>query len=825
MSYNPGEVYVPGYGSSAAKIFIVGEAPGAGEESHNPPRPFVGPTGKELDKALELAGIGPEYVYKTNVLKYRPPNNDIKRYAETGHTVEEGLSELDAELRAFNPNLVLAVGGFALEALTGKKGITKWRGSLLQEPRTGKSLIPTIHPSSYLSDRGKGSLDYIYRAIFQFDVEKAARHIDNTRHYRKEKFVEICKDSIQLERFLERYKNEKVWALDIESSKCIPICIALSCTPSHAISIPLLQTLQFRNTGPVQHHQLVAIWRILARFLSDPSNKFIGQNLKYDYAKLRRPCGFILPDPYADTMFGMHALYPEFPASLAFQTSIFTDEPFYKDDGKEFILGKDDPETLMVYNGKDAAVNIEIWIEQQKLLAELGLTDFFHNHLMQMHPIYSDIEHVGIKLDFGVREGLWNKYAAKDRSIGEEMELLIGEEIDTNSPKKVGAVLFDKLKFPRRDSVDEDTLVALYGNHASTATKKRILELIIERRRVRKTMGTYISAMPDYDGRMRTSYRATGTETGRSSTTLLKPPIRIHKIGLAFQTITKHGEVGGDLRKMFVPDDGYCFLECDLSQAEARIVALLAEDYELLADFDRLDIHAKTASWFFGKDLIFEQALIDDPKSKGKKAVSSDERFIGKIGRHGGNYDMGKKRLMMEINSGAKRFDIRGSDGNTLSVSEWRAGQISDIFHSKSPKIRGVFHVLIQEAIDRDSTLINPFGRRRQFFGRRGHDLYKEAYATIPQGTVRDAVLRAMINVRKRIKGIKIVMESHDAFLTLAPLANKREYAEIIREEMSRPIDFERCTIPRGILVIPADLQVGYTNLKELQNYDPSKDS
>ena len=69
---------------------------------------------------------------------------------------------------------------------------------------------------------------------------------------------------------------------------------------------------------------------------------------------------------------------------------------------------------------------------------------------------------------------------------------------------------------------------------------------------------------------------------------------------MAFQTITKHGDIGADVRSMLVADEGEIFLQADSSQAEARVIFLLAEDYEALKLIDELDYHALTTTWFFG---------------------------------------------------------------------------------------------------------------------------------------------------------------------------------------------------------------------------------
>jgi hypothetical protein len=249
---------------------------------------------------------------------------------------------------------------------------------------------------------------------------------------------------------------------------------------------------------------------------------------------------------------------------------------------------------------------------------------------------------------------------------------------------------------------------------------------------------------------------------------------------------------------MFVAPDGYEFAEYDMSQAEARIVALLADDMELLGAFDEIDVHKMTANWIFGTKV---------------DKITTDQRFIGKAARHGGHYGMGKRRHMIEVNSNARRFGI------DLRISEWRAGKNLETFHNKSPKIKGVFHKDVEAAIQRDRTLRNPFGSERVFFDRWGDDLFKEAYAHIPQSTVPDHLILAGFRVKRRLPWLQFCIEAHDSFTVLYRVEKRDEVYRTFKEELEKPIDFTQCTISRGSIVIPCEATIG-PNLKDLKKYE-----
>jgi DNA polymerase-1 len=353
-------------------------------------------------------------------------------------------------------------------------------------------------------------------------------------------------------------------------------------------------------------------------------------------------------------------------------------------------------------------------------------------------------------------------------------------------------LLFSELKLPPRDNTQEDTLVALLGNHTEAGTKEsEILSLILELRQLRTNYG-YLEAGVDPDGRIRTTYRITGTETGRTSTGVLGPPIRPWHSGMAFQTIPKHGPFSKYIRSIFIPPPGYVFLEVDLSQAEARIVALLADDEYTLKLFNSSDIHSTTASWIFNVP---------------PEQITKDQRFIGKMVRHAGNYGMGKKRLMLNVNADAKKFGI------PVQLSEARAKEIIDIFHLRTPKIRHIFHTQVREQVHKDRTLFNPFGRMRQFFG---YLKDEELFAQIPQSTVSDHLRTAGLRIKDRDPGIRICAEIHDAFLLKVKEEEIEKTSKLLKEELEQEIDFSKCSLPRGKLKIPVEIQVG-TRLSELK--------
>ena len=169
--------YVPGMGPVGAKIIILGEAPAREETVAG--KPFVGPSGRELDRLLKDAGISRADCWITNVCKYEVPPNTGKskssfyaRAVAAGINIDQQLAELQTEINEIKPNIILALGGTALWALTGKTKISKYRGSLLWG--MGTKLVPTYHPAHLLHSAAGGEIKgYWNRQIMIFDFKRA----------------------------------------------------------------------------------------------------------------------------------------------------------------------------------------------------------------------------------------------------------------------------------------------------------------------------------------------------------------------------------------------------------------------------------------------------------------------------------------------------------------------------------------------------------------------------------------------------------------------------------------------------------------------------
>ena len=271
------------------------------------------------------------------------------------------------------------------------------------------------------------------------------------------------------------------------------------------------------------------------------------------------------------------------------------------------------------------------------------LKSYYYDYMMKKHKFYLKMESVGFNVDHEKKKQLSKLYIRLQATAHSNLISLIGHEVNVKSPPQK-AMLFRELGLPvyKKAPTSEDSIVKMLGTHCKGKDGKRksdILEGILEESRIRDQRSRYINFAPDYDGRCKTSFNISATETCRSSTSILKKPIRPRKMGLAFHTISKHGRLAKDIRSMFIPDKGKVLLQADSSQAEARVVAVLSRDYELLRAFDRLDIHRRTAGLIFGLapflNLSDERLpIIDDLEKDGSRDSVEEDSSCWKL-QHG----------------------------------------------------------------------------------------------------------------------------------------------------------------------------------------------
>lgn len=822
---------VYGIGPLGAKIMILGECPSY--EDTQKGIPFS--KSRELNSCLRDVGINKENCWRTFVSKYEvSPNVGKKkipfhiRAKQQGIDIDEQLRDLQNEINSIKPNAILGIGKTSLWALTGELSIDNYRGSILMG--MGRKFIPTYNPE-HLGWQAQDVefIGYWNRQLIMADLRRFAKECTNPNIDLPHRQLQVCRNSLELRAFLNQYKDKIKMSADIEAGgTCIPICVGLAFNKTHGMTVPLWNV---DGISSIPDSDLIQCWILLAKALAEKD--IIGQNFNYDRDKILR-LGFVINRLISDTMMKAQALHPELPKALASNQSIYTREPFYKGEGMYHGKISD----LLIGCARDACVTFELDEIMETDLVEIGQKDYYYNFLMKLPEFYWGIERQGFRIDFKQRDKLVEKYVKWSEKLQYDLFKITGAFINVNSPKQMDILLYDnwKLGTPGSGTGEEEVTKILnsQGKMKGKPEIKKGLECILEKRRVDRTISNTLMALPDYDNRMKTTYYPC-LDTGRSKTGKLEEPLRPEiealnymgrkvkvAIGTPFQVMTKHGDIGQDVRSQFVPDescdpdDPYVFLQADSAQAEARVVFLLADDEWALEAIDKHDFHALTASWFFGGT--------EDTHSKKVLGYESPIRFAGKTLRHAGHLGASKRRAAISVNTDARKFKVN------IAITEADAERALKIFHSKQPKIQQVFQASVIKEIERTGTLCAPIpwgfnsnvGGRRQFFERPGDERNRQAFSYIPQRSISDNTKGAGLRIKERIPGIKIVLESHDSLLFCIRQSNVPKYAPIIKQEMERPIDFRTCSIVRRPIVIPCELEIGmnYQDFKKYKGFD-----
>ncbi len=596
---------VSGHGRSGAEILFVGDS--ASNEDILNGVAISGTGEKTLRAIFHSAGGDFSQTYRTLLYKERLNYNgkSKKKLKEAIEEVEESIRQasgrsatdiLADEIVSIGPNIVVPLGEFSFNSLTGIRSINKYRGSILplradiQNRITDRAVkvIPTFGPRMLEEN-------YSARTYTSIDLQKAVKYRSTTQKIDPEGRLWIAKTASSLQNFLSRVKWEDNYLVfDIETVYGIPVCISLCFDTDEAVCVPLL------NDDSIDKGELLLFWQMISKVLRNKIGK-VNQNIKYDWSILER-FRFSIRNIVGDTVLRSGLIYPELPKNLGFLTSVYTEMPYHKDEGTD--ADSRDRSKLYLYCAKDSLATRRIYEAQKSELAEFGLVDL-EEKLMKLFFIYKKMDWNGILIDDSARQFLRLKYESLLEMNTSTLKSIVSPDFNPRSSQQCGKLIYEELRYPVRKKddnykTDEDTLEELLIlSECKFKEGPEVLRLIIVCRKLAKVL-EYINTVTHPDNRLRGSFNLVGTENartgcGKSIDRLLifeedskkKTEFALKDIGRSLQTISKHGFrvgtelFGTDLRRMFVPTPGYVFVEADLSQAEARVDAVLCEDYEL----------------------------------------------------------------------------------------------------------------------------------------------------------------------------------------------------------------------------------------------------
>ena len=583
--------------------------------------------------------------------------------------------------------------------------------------------------------------------------------------------VTVIDDVALLPEIIERLRAAPLVTLDTETSSLEPhnadlIGLSLAIEPGHAWYLPfghrprggeLAAPAPVTNLPPITDPLLEP----LARLLRDPAVPKGGHNIKYDWEVLRR-AGVELAGVVYDSMLASFVLDPG-RRSHAIDTlaldHLGVAMQCYADvagKGKLQIPFAEVPvREAAAYCGADSAMVLALRDLFLPKLMETTLQPLLDSIEMPLVEVLADMEWVGIRIDPVLFARLSRELGTDLVRLEAEIAVAAGGSINLNSPKQLATVLFDRLQLPilkrtkTGPSTDADVLEQLADQG------HQVPRLLLEYRELQKLRSTYVDVLPQKvhraTGRIHTSFNQIGAATGRLSSSepnLQNIPVR-----------TRRGE---EIRKGFVPAEGWKFVVADYSQIELRLMAHLSQDPAFLEAFrNGDDIHRQTAS------VIFGVALAD---------VTAEMRARAKTINFGTIYGQGAFALsrMLGIPQEEAKAFIAEYFQRFAGVRTWLDRQI------ELARERGYVETI--------------FGRRRYIpevgdrnFNTRAFGERQSQNAPL-QGSAADLIKIAMARLHRALAAggfkARLLLQVHDELVLEAPVAEVDAVSALVREHM-----------------------------------------
>ncbi|MEZ4718636.1 MAG: DNA polymerase I [Caldilineaceae bacterium] len=516
-----------------------------------------------------------------------------------------------------------------------------------------------------------------------------------------------------------------------------------------------------------------AVRAALQPAFADAAIPKLAHNAKYDLTVCRRH-GLEVAGPIHDTMVMAWLLDPasrslglkaQADAELDWTMTELTD--LIGTGRKQITMDAVAIEPAGMYCCADVDATIRLYDALAPRLHDADLWPIYADIELPLIPVLTDMEMTGISLDTEFLAEMSDTLGTRLAALEEELMTLVGHDFNLRSTQQLSDVLFNELGFPTKGikktssghySTAVATLDALAANTGDlTDEQKRVLDIIFEQRQLEKLRGTYVDALPALvnpaTGRVHTSFNQTGAVTGRMSSS--NPNL---------QNIPIRTELGREIRRAFLPADGWVLLSADYSQVELRVLAHVAQEQGLIDAFRAdQDIHVATAA-----------RLFDVPMAE----VTRQQRGLAKTINFATVY-------------GSSAFGI----STRTEMDTKQAQQFLDQYFIMYPQIKAYVADTMTAAADKGyvETLL---GRKRFFpellSGRLPYNqrmAVERAAINAPiQGTAADIMKIAMIRLHERLRtdGLhaRMLLQVHDELVLEVPPEEVETVAALVRDVM-----------------------------------------
>jgi uracil-DNA glycosylase family 4 len=750
--------YVPtkhpqGAAKGGRRIAVVGEAPGFYEATYG--EPFYGPSGKLLTQVLRHNGVSRNEVMLTNVCLCRPEGNANPPKAAAAACRPRLLRELaDAGV-----DDIIAVGGTAATSLVDDPGtITSLR---VGPPRRATRQLRELRPEADI------------RVISTWHPAYCLRNADA--------FPAFTNDIAKLKGATVEPWSEPHWRAFEDPDQALQVIGELA-----ALEGPLVVDIEvgFDKDEAFDHpnnYSMLCVGIAYARgravvlgerALTDPkvvdglrvllrSKRLIAHNGKFDLEGLWPLLGGL--ELWADTMLASYCL-DERPGNHGLKVLAVEKlgAPRYDDEIKKYVPRRgnyaDIPRPILYrYNAYDVACTWLLWEMFERDLHDQGLREV-HDFLVRASNQLMYLELNGIAIDREYMRELESQYLERLGLIEEEIGDLVRSStghledgpyigINPRSPMQVKAYLGTQSVHVL--STNEDTLTRLltlptFVNHPQSA-KAQFVRTLLRYRREHKLYSTYVAGIKKrlYRGRIYTTYMLHGTTSGRlaSRNPNLQNIVRDKAIRKQF-SVTKPGNV---------------LIQADYKQAEARVMASLAQDEYLRSILSRQEE---------GYDFFNEL---------------SDQLYGA--GQWGKEERIRTKAFFYGIGYGREAFSI----GIEYGLVPREAQKLYDDFTGLIPDVVA-WQAAIKAQVLRGEPLVSPFGRQRRFYlvtEQNKREVFNEALSYLPQSTASDICLSALIRLRPLLRGMAFIrLTIHDAIVVECEEVRQEYVAEVLRQIM-----------------------------------------
>lgn len=497
----------------------------------------------------------------------------------------------------------------------------------------------------------------------------------------------------------------------------------------------------------------------LVQLLEDPAIEKVGHDLKHDMLRLRVE-GVTLRGVAFDAMIASYVLDPGRREhdldALALQHFGVTTQ------SREDLCGKGrgvvpieecelDRVTPYAAEKADLALRLRPLLTTEIERVEMGR--LCRDIELPLIDVLADMEWHGIRIDTTFFAETARRLARELDLIQQDIWKLAGEEFNINSTPQLRAILFDRLGLPvlRKTKTGASTDAVVLEELA--AQGHQLPRLLMEFRQVDKLKGTYVDALPllinPRTKRIHSSFRQAVAATGRLSSS--DPNL---------QNIPIRTDQGAEIRKGFIPADGFVFVTADYSQIELRILAHFSGDPAFVEAFrSRADIHRQTAAIMFGVDVT---------------DVSGDMRAAAKTVNFATIYGIGAFAL-----------------SHQLGTSVQEAKEFIENYFVRFPDVRKYLDEQIEKA--RATGYVETIAGRRRYIpeiNSRNYNIrqFGERAATNApvQGSAADIIKLAMIAIHRETAGtdIRMLLQVHDELVFEAPIDQAEEARLLIARLM-----------------------------------------